>query len=250
MDSTLLIAGAGLLAGFMNALAGGGTFVTLPALITAGVPSVIANATSSTALYPAGLAGAWVYRKQMGGVCGLGVRPLLIVSLAGGLVGSLLLLWTPSRVFDSILPWLLLLATVTLAFGRKVGVALQGRVHGNAPIILSVQMALSIYGGYFGGGVGLMMLAAWSLLDGGEIKALTGPRMLMVNAANTVAILMFAIARIIDWRHGLIMMAAALIGGYSGAHLGRRLDPALVRVVTLVVASGMTAAFFWKAYGS
>ena len=248
MNEVLLLAGAGCLAGAMNALAGGGSFLTLPALIAIGVPSVNANASSSLALFPGGLASAWVYRANLTGVCGLTIRPLLLVSLAGGLAGSLLLLWTPSSLFDTVLPWLLLTATLALAFGRRIGASLQGAVHGSAAVVLPVQFLLAVYGGYFGGAVGLMMMAAWSLLDGGDVKVLNAPRTLLVSAANTVAVGLFAVAGLVRWRETMIVGLAALLGAYAGAHLGKRLPPALVRAGTLILACGMTAVFFWKAY--
>ena len=249
MNSVFLIAGAGLLGGAMNALAGGGSFVTLPTLIGGGIPSVAANASSSVALYPGGIASAFVYRAHLSGVGGVGVRPLLITSVIGGLVGSLLLLWTPSAVFDGVLPWLLLVATLALAFGRRIADRLHGKLRGHSGVVLAVQFVLSVYGGYFGGAAGLMMLAAWSLLDGGEVKALNAPRTVMVSAANTVAIILFAFARVVQWREAAIMAVAALLGGFAGAHLGNRLDPRVVRALTLILACGMTLRFFWRAYG-
>jgi len=246
-ETVLLLAGAGLLAGAMNALAGGGSFVTLPALIAAGVPSVAANASSTVALYPGGLASAWVYRSGLGQVAGVPLRPMLAVTLAGGLVGALLLLWTPSSAFDAILPWLLLIATLALAFGPKLAPWLARHARLGAEPILALQFALGVYGGYFGGAVGLMMMAAWSLLAGADLKALNPARTLMVSAANTVAVVCFAIAGAVRWREALIMGAAAVVGGYLGAHLGRRLDPRLVRAATIALSVAMTAVFFVRA---
>ncbi|WP_374577705.1 sulfite exporter TauE/SafE family protein [Phenylobacterium sp.] len=247
LETTLLLAGAGLLAGAMNALAGGGSFVTLPALIAAGVPSIAANATSTVALYPGGLASAWVYRSGLGEVAGVPARPMLAVTLAGGLAGALLLLWTPSSAFDAILPWLLATATLALAFGPKVAPWLQRHAQLGAPPILVLQFALGVYGGYFGGAVGLMMMAAWSLLAGADLKALNPARTLMVSAANTVAVVCFALAGAVRWREALIVGATAILGGYLGAHLGRRLDPRLVRAATIALSVAMTVVFFVRA---
>lgn len=246
-DNLLLLAGAGLLAGAMNALAGGGSFVTLPALIAAGVPSVAANASSTVALYPGGLASAWVYRQGLAEVCGVPIRPMLIVTLIGGLAGSLLLLWTPSSTFDVILPWLLLTATLALAFGPKVTPWLQKHARVGAAPILAIQFALGVYGGYFGGAVGLMMMAAWSLLAGVDLKQLNPPRTLMVSAANSIAVLCFVVAGAVRWRETLLLAVGALIGGYLGAHVGRRLDPRVVRGATIALSVAMTVAFFVRA---
>jgi len=248
MDHTLLLLAAGLAAGAMNALAGGGSFVTLPALIAAGVPSVAANASSTVALYPGGAASAWVYRDGLGAICGIPVRPALAATLAGGLVGALLLLRTPTRLFDDVLPWLLLVATATLAFGPKAGPLIRARFRARAGTVLTIQFLLGVYGGYFGGAVGLMMAAAWGLLSEANVKALNAPRTLMVTAANTVAVLCFAVAGAVWWPQTLLVGLGALAGGFGGAWLGRRLLPAAVRAGTLIVATAMTAAFFVRAY--
>lgn len=247
MTPTLLVA-AGLLAGGMNAMAGGGSFVSLPALIAAGLPSVTANATSSVALYPGGLASAWVYRGAEVRVGGVSNRAMLAVTILGGLIGALLLVWTPSTAFDRVLPWLLLLATLMLAFGQRLGVVLRGAVHGSARAILPVQFLLAVYAGYFGGAAGLMMMAAWSLLDGGDIRTLNRPRTLMISAANTVAILLFAAKGALAWPEAVIMGLAAMVGGYLGAHIGKRLPLRLVKALTVTLSAGVTILFFLRAY--
>ncbi len=232
----------------MNALAGGGSFVTLPVLIATGVPSVQANASSTVALWPGGAASAYAYHERFGPICGVAGTLMLGVTLTGGLAGSLLLLWTPSSAFDVILPWLLLLASLTLAFGRKLGVALRGRLKGYASPVLLVQFGLGVYGGYFGGAVGLMMVAAWSLFDTAEIKALNGPRTLLVSAANTIAVLAFILAGAVRWPQTLAMLAGGLIGGTAGAHLGRVMPPGLTRRLTLCWTIAVTCVFFARAY--
>lgn len=246
-EDILLLAGAGLIGGAMNALAGGRSFVTLPAMIAAGLPSVAANASSTVALYPGGAASVWVYRAGLGQVGGVPLRPMLAATVVGGLVGGLLLLWTPSRMFDQILPWLLLIATLTIIFSPRIAPWLQRHVRiGRIPVLI-LQFLLGVYGGYFGGAVGLMMLAAWSLLTNADLKTLNPPRTLMVVSANTVAALCFILAGIVWWRETLILGAAAIAGGYFGAHLGRRLHPAHIRLATIVTAIGITAAFFIRA---
>lgn len=257
MRDILLLSGAGFLAGAMNALAGGGSFVTLPALIGVGIPSVQANASSTVALYPGGLASALTYRDRRrpdgsGKVCGVGLPLLLGVTLVGGLAGSLLLLWTPSSAFDRVLPWLLLLATAALAFARRdhpaPNLPLKGGGARRALAVLVMQFALGVYGGYFGGAVGLMMVAAWSLLGEGDIKALNAPRTLMVSAANTVAVLVFVLADAVRWPQTLAVLVGGLAGGYGGARLGRIVPPGVTRALTLCAAAGITAAFFIRGY--
>jgi uncharacterized membrane protein YfcA len=248
MNDSLLLLLAGLLAGGMNALAGGGSFVSLPALIATGVPSVTANASSTVALFPGGVASVWVYRDGLRAVCGVPPVPVAAVTLVGGLTGSLLLLWTPSTLFDRILPWLLLAATVMLTFGARLGPLLRARVRAGLVTILALQFLLGVYGGYFGGAVGLMMLAAWSVLEGADIKVLNAPRTLMVSAANGIAVLCFILAGAVAWLPCLLVGTGAIAGGWCGARLGRRLPPAAIRAVTIAVALTTTAVFFLRGY--
>jgi uncharacterized membrane protein YfcA len=248
MNALLLLCGAGLLAGAMNAIAGGGSFITLPALIAAGVPSVEANASSTVALYPGGLASAWTYHDSVETVCGVPLSHLLAVTLAGGLAGSALLLWTSSAAFMLILPWLLLLATVALAFGHRIGERLRGHFHVRSAPVLLMQFLLGVYGGYFGGAVGIMMMAFWTVLGERDLKTLNGPRTLLVSAANTVAALAFIVAGAVRWPETLVLIAGGLAGGYAGARLGRVLPHRVARALTLCCSWSITGAFFAHAY--
>lgn len=233
----------------MNALAGGGSFVSLPAMIAAGVPPVQANTSSTVALFPGGLASAWAYRDGLGPVGAVSLRALLVATLCGGLAGALLLLRTPSAAFTFVLPWLLLVACVALAFGRQLGEALRRRCHVHANAVLAVQFALGVYGGYFGGAVGIMMIAMWGLLDSRDIKRLNAPRTLMVSAANAVAVIAFIVAGAVRWPETLAMLIGAVLGGYGGALLGKLTPPRVVRAGTLLATSCITLAFFVKTYG-
>jgi uncharacterized membrane protein YfcA len=248
MSPLLLIAGAGVMAGMMNALAGGGSFVTLPALIAVGVPSVTANTTSTVALFPGQLTSAWTYRDGLGPLGEVSLRSLLLATFFGGVIGALLLLRTPIRAFDVILPWLLAIATLTLVFGPQLGEVLRRRWRISAPLVVVVQFGLGIYGGYFGGGVGIMMMAVWSLLGDRTLKSFNAPRTLMVCAANTVAVFIFIAANAVRWREGLVMLFGAILGGYCGANIGRRAPAGVIRVGTLLLSVGITLVFFVRAY--
>lgn len=248
MNSMTLVFSSGILAGAMNALAGGGSFVSLPALIAAGVPPVQANASSTVALFPGGLASAWAYRDGLQPVGDVSLRALLATTLCGGLVGALLLLRTSSTAFTFVLPWLLLIASIALACGRRIGEALRARWHIHARAVLAVQFALGIYGGYFGGAVGIMMIAMWGLLDNCDLKRLNAPRTLLVSAANVVAVLVFIAAGAVRWPETLAMLAGAIMGGYGGACIGRRARPGIIRAVTLLATACITLAFFVKTY--
>jgi uncharacterized protein len=248
MSKFLLICGAGLLAGAMNALAGGGSFVSLPALIAAGVPSVAANASSTVALFPGGAASAWAYRDGLVPVGSVPLRWMLFITLVGGAIGAILLLSTPVETFDRVLPWLLLLAALALGFGPRLGVWLRRRWRITPAAVLTVQFALAIYGGYFGGAVGIMMMAVWGLLENRDLKSLNAPRTLLVAAANMMAVLTFVVAQAVQWRETAVMLTAAALGGYGGAQIGRRAPAAAVRAGTLLLTIAITLAFFARAY--
>ena len=248
MHALFLLIAAGFAAGLMNALAGGGSFVSLPALIAAGLPSVAANASSTVALFPGGVASAWAYGRGPQAPPPLPLKAALAVTVAGGLVGSVVLLATPTAAFDRILPWLLAAATLMLAFGPRWSERIRGRLRSGPAVLIAGQFLLGVYGGYFGGAVGIMMLAFWSLLAGGELKDLQAPRTLLVTAANAAAVAWFVGARAVDWGSILAMAPAALAGGWLGAQAGRRLPAAWVRRATIALAACVTAAFFVRGY--
>jgi uncharacterized membrane protein YfcA len=245
----LLLLGAGFAAGAMNAVTGGGTFVSLPALTAVGLPGTVANASSSTALLPGALASAWAYRRDLRPLEGVSTRALSVASLLGGGVGAGLLLGTSEAVFDVVIPWLLLVATVTLAIGPRLQGLLQRAGLGAGPrAILALQVLLGVYGGYFGGAVGLMMLAAWSLLSQASIAALTPLRTVMLVAANAVAVALFVVMGQVSWPAALTVMAGAVAGGWAGAQIGRRLPAAVLRAMVLTITVATTAIFFARAY--
>ncbi|MEO9190612.1 MAG: sulfite exporter TauE/SafE family protein [Acetobacteraceae bacterium] len=241
-----LLAGAGFIAGAMNAIAGGGSFVTFPALVFVGVPSINANVTSTVALFPGSFASAWAYRREFNTSEGLSVRALLPVSLAGGLVGALLLLFTPVRTFDAVVPWLLLLGTLAFAFGRQAGAALRRVVRLGPATLLVAQFLLAIYGGYFGGAVGLMMMAVWSLFGVRDILSMNAAKTLLVGATNTIAVVCFVVAGTVWWTPALVMLVGGIAGGYGGARLGRRLNPNYTRIGITMVNIAMTVVFFLR----
>ncbi|PTL84019.1 sulfite exporter TauE/SafE family protein [Vitiosangium sp. GDMCC 1.1324] len=247
MNSDLLLGAASLLAGAMNAVAGGGSFVTFPALVLSGVPSVAANASSTVALFPGSFASAWAYRDDFKSFEGVSVRALLPVSLAGGLTGAMLLLLTPQTTFDVVIPWLLLLGTLAFAFGREAGARLRRAIRIGPALLLGGQFLLSIYGGYFGGAVGLMMMAVWSLFGVSDLQAMNAAKTLLVGATNTVAVACFIVAGEVWWKQTVLMAIAAAVGGYVGARIGRRIPSARLRLGITAVNVAMTVAFFLRA---
>ncbi|MES2096453.1 MAG: sulfite exporter TauE/SafE family protein [Pseudomonadota bacterium] len=245
----LLALAAGTVGGAMNALAGGGTFATLPALIALGLPANIANASSNVALLPGAATSAWAFRDELGPVGGVDIRLLAVITFVGGLAGSALLVLTPSHAFDVIIPWLLLFAFVVIAFGRRAADWLHARVTIGRRSLLVTQSLLGIYGGYFGGGVGLMTTAVYGLLANVSPRALFAPRTLMLAIANLAAALIFIIAGMVAWWACLPMLIGAIVGGWIGAVIGKRLPASVVRLWTLLVTGATTLIFFWRAYG-
>jgi uncharacterized membrane protein YfcA len=243
-----MLGGAGLLAGAMNALAGGGSFVTLPALIAAGVPSVQANTSSTVALYPSQLFNAWIYRDGLKSFGSVSLRTLTLVTFIGGAIGAVLLLDTPMHAFDVALPWLMLLATLALAFAKQWGEFLHRHMNIGPGAAIALQLVLGLYGGYFGGAVGLMMTAAWGLLHDTDPKSMNGPRTWLVATANTVAVLIFLGARAVYWREASVLLLAAPLGGYVGSQIGNCASARVVRALTLTLSIGITLAFFLKVY--
>ena len=244
----MLIA-AGFAAGAMNAMAGGGSFISFPALVFAGLPSVVANASSTVALFPGAVSSAWVYRRDFADVGGIPLWQLFVISVTGGLLGAILLLVTPISTFDAVVPWLLLFATLAFAFGRGLGARLRQHVRIGSAVMLPIQFILGLYGGYFGGAVGIMMLATWTLLGTDSLSRLNPARILMTGATNAIAVLCFIVAGKVWWPETLAMLVGAIAGGYGGASLARWLPPAVSRAIILVVTVGMTLVFFWRRYG-
>jgi uncharacterized protein len=242
----LLLAAAGLLAGAMNAIAGGGSFATFPALVFTGLPPVIANTTSTVSLLPGTLASAWAFRDGLRGIGGVPLRWLAPITLAGGLAGGILLLFTPGGTFDAVIPWLLLLATLIFAGGRELIQAIAGKAHiGKVPMLVA-QFLVALYGGYFGGAVGLMMMAVWSLFDPSELASMAPARTLMVSLANAMAVICFLFAGAVRWPELAVMLPAAVVGGYGGAVGARFLPPRLIRVAIVVLCAAVTVYFFRK----
>lgn len=241
--------GAGIIGGAMNALAGGGTFATLPALLALGLPANIANATSNVALLPGAATSAWAFRDELAPLSGVSIKTLALITFIGGLLGSALLVITPSDTFDIIIPWLVLYAFVVLAFGKRASDWLHQRVTIGRKTLMAAQVLLGLYGGYFGGGVGLMTTATYGLLAGHSPRELFAPRTLMLAIANFAAAFIFIAASMVLWPACLPMLVGAVLGGWLGAHVGKKLPARAVRYWTLLVTGATTIIFFLRAYG-
>lgn len=242
----LLLMLAAFAAGVINSIAGGGSFLTFPALVLAGVPSVVANASSTVALLPGSIASGFSYRHDIRELEQVSLRDWLLISLSGGAVGALLLLFTSDTTFRKIAPWLLLLATLLFAFGGPLSKALRNRIHVNTGVMLLLLFPISVYGGYFGGGIGIMFLAAFRLYGMSNIHGMNGLKAILAATLNGIAALIFISARQVSWRPTLAMVVAGVVGGYVGPVLAKLIRPILIRSIVIAVGSIMTIYFFLK----
>jgi len=248
---------AALAGGALNAVAGGGSFIALPALLSAGVLPVAANATTTFALWPGSISSVLAYRREVldvrGSVVGLG-----ITSLVGGLLGGWLLLKTSDARFLRLLPWLMLASALTFSFGGQLTARLRhSQAGGRSTVresssihmpfwIFVFQLVIAAYGGYFGGGMGIMMLAALAVAGMTNMHAMNGIKALLAVAINGVALVEFVAGGAIVWPPGFVMAAGAIVGGYAGAALARRADPSSIRLIAVGVAWIMTIYFFLR----
>jgi uncharacterized membrane protein YfcA len=246
MASYVLLLGAAIVGGLLNSVAGGGMFVIFPALVFTGVPSIIANASSTVAVIPGILASAWAYRADFRTSDDFPFIALVIVSVIGGIAGALLLLWTPQRTFDFVIPWLLLLATLLFIFGLRIAPALKRIFHIGPVTVVVIQFFIAVYGGYFGGAIGIMMLAVWTVFGLTNIHTMNANRTLLGTATNLVAIMIFISAHIVWWPQTLVMLVGTVGGGYAGARWARKANPRLLRASIMVISIGITIAFFLR----
>ncbi len=244
LPALALLAIAGLAGGALNAIAGGGSFLTFAAMVFVGIPSIVANATSAVALFPGALASAWTYRRDLPQIEGISTGNLIAVSFAGSAIGSGLLIFTPQRRFDAIVPWLLLAATLLFAFGPAVTPFLRRFVRLGPATLMAVQFVIAIYGGYFGGAMGILMLASFSLFGMTNFHRMNALKTLLAGLLNGLAVVIFVIAGKIAWGPGVLMMAAGIFGGWTGAWGAKKVNPGLLRYVVIAIATAITAAFF------
>jgi uncharacterized membrane protein YfcA len=240
---------AAVLGGAINAVAGGGSFISFPALLFTGTAPIPANATNTIALWPGSAASAVAYRRELRGVR-RELVPLGLASVIGGLAGSLLLLRTPEHAFVLLIPWLLLFATLLFSFGGTLGTrALRPPNDPRVPLAgVIVQLVISVYGGYFGGGMGIMMLAVLSVMGMTDIHRMNALKTVLAALSNGVAVVAFIVAGAVDWPRGVVMIAGGIAGGYAGAAIARRVDAKSVRALVLAIAWTMTAYFFARTY--
>lgn len=243
---------AALLGGALNAVAGGGSFIAFPALLFTGVPAVPANATNTVALWMGLTFSGGAFRHHLK-VQRRVLWSLVSISLAGGAVGALLLLRTPGQTFLKILPWLMLFAVLLFIVGPKLTRVRDEQVlhESSGKTILAAsffQLLVAIYGGYFGGGMGFVILAMLAAFGMADIHEMNAFKIVLSTATNGIAVLIFILRHAVYWPQALVMICGAALGGYFGAHYSLRLPRIWVRWFVIAVGAGMTAYFFVRAY--
>ena len=239
----ILLLLAGVWAGAQNALAGGGSFVTLPVLLLSGIDARAANITSTVALFPGQMTTGFAGRALVAGAENLSFRALLIISLAGGVIGALLLLATPPSFFALMLPWLVLAATALFAWGsffRKPsapGASLGPMAAG------FVQFLIAIYGGYFGGGIGFLMLAALTIA-GLSVRNAGATKNVLAAVMNASAVAIFAFSGNVRWLSALWLGVGAIAGGLLGAWALKRVNERMLRIGVVILGVALTIGLF------
>ena len=249
---------AAVLAGVINSVAGGGSFITFPALIFAGISPILANTTNTAAVWPGTVASTVAYRKAFTREARRLLLPLAITGVVGGILGARILLKTPPATFLRIVPWLLLGATLLFVFSGRITGWIRSRANlkdgesvggSGTPRslmagVLFLELLVSIYVGYFGAGVGILFLSLLALMGMEDIHAMNGMKTLLVSIVNGTALVTFIVARMIVWPQALLMLVGALIGGYGGAWVAQKMNPQHVRWLVIAIGFAMSAYFF------
>jgi uncharacterized membrane protein YfcA len=252
----VLLLVAGLLGGALNTLAGGGSFIVFPALLAAGVPPVLANASNTYAALPGYVSGAMGLWKDV-----VAYRERLLVygliAVIFGFAGAELLLHVSDAQFSAVVPWLMLFAVVLFAFGGRInafvakrsGVSRGAKAAGTASLLL-ILAGVSLYGGFFNAGLGVLLLAFLTLTGIGNIHAANGLKLVISSLIAVVAVVRFALAGSIDWYHGSIALVGVAIGAYVAARLAYRIPTTIIRALVIVYGVALTAYFFWKTHAT
>ena len=251
---------AALLGGTVNSVAGGGSFISFPALLFTGVAPIAANATNTVALWPGTMASTFAYRNAFTPSARRLVLPLFLTGIVGGVLGARILLITPQATFLHLIPWLLLAATLLFLFSGRITAWVRNRA-GHHPdsalgdhkiprllmvVGLFLELIIAMYVGYFGAGAGILFLSLLALLGLDNIHAMNGMKTLLVSVVNGVAIVTFILAHVIVWPQAAVMLGGAIVGGYGGAYFAQKMNPQHVRWIIIAVGFGMSAYFFLR----
>ncbi len=252
LQTAIFLFFAGALGGALNAVAGGGSFIAFPALLFSGVAPIAANATNTVALWVGMTASGGAYRRHLD-ISRRVMIPLAITSVIGAVAGACLLLHTPAQTFLRVMPWLMLGATLLFMFGSRLARLFGGSIaedatSGALAAATIFELVVAVYGGYFGGGIGILNLAMLAALGMTDIHAMNALKVVLGGIINGIAVITFVLAGAVAWRQGSVTIAGAVLGGYFGAHYAQKLPGAWIRAFVIAVGTTMTAYFFWKGY--
>jgi hypothetical protein len=252
LEQVIFLFFAGAVGGAINAVAGGGSFVAFPALLFTGVPPVPANATNTLALWVGTTASGGAYRMKLD-IPRRVMIPLIVTSVIGGVAGALLLIKTPAQTFLKVLPWLMLGATLLFAFGERltgrISAGMSGETSRGSMIGATIfELAVALYGGYFGGGMGILNLAMLSALGMTDIHAMNKLKVILGSIINGVAAVAFIATGFILWPQAGVMTVGAIVGGYGAAHYAQKLPQSWIRGFVIAVGTFMSIYFFIRAY--
>ena len=241
---------AGALGGGINAVAGGGSFVSFPALLFVGVPPIPANATNTLALWVGTTASGGAYPQKLN-IPQRVMIPLVLTSILGGLAGAFLLIKTPAQTFLHVLPWLMLGATLLFAFGKHLTGRISAGISHDATTAAVIgasvfELLVAVYGGYFGAGIGILMLSSLSFMGIRDIHEMNALKSILGTCINGVAVVVFVVEGKVNWHYAVVMAVAAILGGFLGAHYARRLNPNIVRWLVIVIGFALAGHFFYR----
>lgn len=236
-------------AGVQNALAGGGSFLTFPALMFTGLDARAANITSTVALFPGQVTTGLAGRKNVSGLPNLSFKALFVISLIGGVFGAFLLLMTPVSVFQFLVPWLVLFATFVFVWGSFFRKPNENSKPLGPAGALAAQFAISIYGGYFGGGIGILMLAALTIA-GLDVRKAGATKNVLSGVMNASAVLIFLFSKDVAWTQVMVASVASIAGGQVGAYALKRVNEKILRICIIILGFGLAIGLFVKAHGA
>jgi uncharacterized protein len=247
MTALFVLFVASIWAGAQNALAGGGSFITLPSLMLTGMDARAANITSTVALFPAQLVTGFTGRADAEGPTGLTMRAMFAISLIGGGVGALILLATPAAFFARLVPWLVLFATALFAWGSFFRQSVDASEARPPPwAIGAMQFGIAVYGGYFGGGIGLMMMAALTM-TGVAVRNAGAAKNILAGVINASAVAIFVFSADVHWLQAIVTAIGASFGGWAGALMLRRVNEKLLKLAVVAIGLALTIGLFWRA---
>ena len=237
---------AGLVGGMLNAVAGGDTFITFPALVLVGVPPVMANATATVASFPDYLAATYGFRRDLAAMQGVRLVHLTFWTMAGGMIGAGLLLVSTNQAFSALVPFLLLIATVVFIWAERIRALAARYARVVKPFALGTLLPVAIYGGYFNGGLGIILLALFAMWGMRDIHQMNGLKSWLSVALSLIACLIFAVGGSIAWGPGALMATGTVLGGLAGPSIARRIPMPTLRALIACIGFGTTAIFFWR----